>query len=103
MKWPVLVALTLLGCAHPPTPAALPDGAAPDSDTPSGAPAVRYLALGDSFTIGTGTTPDRSFPARLASRWQSAGCNAVVKNLGVNGYTTDDVLDGELPEVARFA
>jgi len=27
--------------------------------------AERYLALGDSFTIGTGTTPDRAFPAVL--------------------------------------
>lgn len=34
---------------------------------------MRYLALGDSFTIGTGTTPDRSFPAVLASRWWDEG------------------------------
>jgi len=62
----------------------------------------RYLALGDSFTIGTGTTPDRSFPARLAALW-SAAAACQLRNAGVNGFTTQDLLDVELPQVRPFA
>jgi lysophospholipase L1-like esterase len=63
---------------------------------------VRYLALGDSFTIGTGSTPAESFPARLAERWRAQDRHVTLKNLGVNGYTTDDVAAREIPEVAPF-
>lgn len=69
---------------------------------PASADEIRYLALGDSFTIGTGNTPDQAFPARLADRWQKAGKKVTLKNLGVNGYTTDDLSARELPEVAPF-
>ncbi len=62
----------------------------------------RFLALGDSFTIGTGTTPDRSFPAVLARVWNERGRNVVVSNPAVNGYTTDDLIRDELPLVASF-
>jgi len=60
------------------------------------------LALGDSFTIGTGTTPDRSFPAILTRVWQDAGREVVLANPAVNGYTTQDLLVDELPWVASF-
>src|SRR2546427_1833643 len=62
----------------------------------------RFLALGDSFTIGTGTTPDRSFPAALARLWTQQGRTVVLANPAVNGYTTDDLIHDELPLVASF-
>src|SRR2546421_6848488 len=62
----------------------------------------RFLALGDSFTIGTGTSPDRSFPAVLARIWTEGGRTVVLKNPAVNGYTTDDLVRDELPLVAPF-
>ena len=62
----------------------------------------RYLALGDSFTIGTGTTPDRSFPAVLVDRWRDRGEEWDLRNPAVNGYTTDDLIREELPLVASF-
>ncbi len=63
--------------------------------------ALRYVALGDSFTIGTGTSPDRSFPARLAALWQ--GHHPVeLTNLGVNGYSTQELLDLELPRAQEL-
>jgi lysophospholipase L1-like esterase len=62
----------------------------------------RFLALGDSFTIGTGTTPDRSFPAVLARLWTESGRSVVLSNPAVNGYTTDDLIDAELPLVVSF-
>jgi len=62
----------------------------------------RFLALGDSFTIGTGTTPDRSFPAVLVRLWTAAGHPVVLSNPAVNGYTTDDLINAELPLVRSF-
>jgi lysophospholipase L1-like esterase len=78
----------------PTTPAAL---------APPSAPALRYLALGDSFTAGTGSRPVDAFPVRLAERLRARGQPVVVENLGVNGYTTDDLVARELPRVAPFA
>ena len=57
----------------------------------------RYLALGDSFTIGTGTTPARSFPAVLVERWKATGRVVHLEDPAVNGYTTDDLIARELP------
>jgi acyl-CoA thioesterase-1 len=74
--------------------------ATPGVATSQPAESARYLALGDSFTAGTGASPARSFPARLVARW---GCPVPLRNLGVNGYTTEDVIDDELPNVASFA
>ena len=62
----------------------------------------RFLALGDSFTIGTGTTPDRSFPAVLARIWTEHGRAVALTNPAVNGYTTDDLIADELPLVGSL-
>ncbi|HMV65847.1 MAG TPA: SGNH/GDSL hydrolase family protein [Myxococcota bacterium] len=56
----------------------------------------RYVALGDSFTIGTGSRPEQAFPARLAARWS---CPVTVANPARNGFTTQDLLDHELTEL----
>lgn len=62
---------------------------------------ARYLALGDSFTIGTGSSPNEAFPAKLVERWRAQGCAVDLSNVAVNGYTTEDVIREELPEVAK--
>jgi lysophospholipase L1-like esterase len=80
-------------------------GSAPASGgVDAAAPSARFLALGDSFTIGTGSPPDASFPARLVARWheRDGACSVELVNVGVNGYTTDDLIARELPEVERF-
>ena len=58
----------------------------------------RFLALGDSFTIGTGTTPERSFPAVLADIWRERGRVIALTNPAVNGYATDDLIQTGLTE-----
>jgi lysophospholipase L1-like esterase len=63
---------------------------------------MRFLALGDSFTIGTGTTPARSFPAVLVELWRSAGRECDLRNPAMNGYTTDDLIREELPLVEAY-
>jgi acyl-CoA thioesterase-1 len=63
---------------------------------------IRYVALGDSYTIGTGLEDEaRSFPSLLAKRLtKETGIDVALINLGVNGYTTTDLIREELP-VAR--
>lgn len=63
--------------------------------------AVRYVSLGDSFTAGTGATPEQSFAARLAARWSASGVAVELENPAVNGYTTGDVIARELDVLAR--
>jgi acyl-CoA thioesterase I len=65
---------------------------------------IRYLALGDSYTIGTGLEDEaQNFPSLLARRLtEETGIDVAVTNLGVNGYTTTDLIREELP-VARTA
>lgn len=83
--------------AAPPTGGSSPPATASASSVRPWIP-TRYVAVGDSFTIGTGSTPDRSFPARLVSHWPAAS----LENLGVNGFTTSDVIDRELPRLPPF-
>jgi lysophospholipase L1-like esterase len=94
-----LLLLALSSCT--PSPSAGDGGyAASASPAPTG---VRYLALGDSFTAGTGSRPADAFPIRLAERLRAQGIAVTLENLGVNGYTTDDLIARELPRVAPFA
>ena len=60
------------------------------------------MALGDSYTIGTGLEDEaQNFPSLLAGRLrEDAGIDVALVNLGVNGYTTTDLIREELP-VAR--
>jgi lysophospholipase L1-like esterase len=55
--------------------------------------ALRYLALGDSYTIGTGASdPSSGWPSIIASR-----LGAELTNPAVNGFTTLDLIRDELP------
>ena len=58
---------------------------------------LRYLALGDSYTIGTGASDEsHAWPSIIASRLE-----AELTNPAVNGYTTLDLIREELPYVER--
>ena len=59
---------------------------------------MKYLALGDSYTIGTGASDgSRSWPSIIARR-----LNAELTNPAVNGYTTLDLIRDELPYLERL-
>lgn len=55
---------------------------------------VRYVALGDSYTIGTSVAEAERWPNQLAER---VGKLDLVGNPAVNGYTSADLIDEELP------
>ncbi len=76
----------LLGAASCSGPNMTPDAAA-----------TTYLALGDSFTIGTGSRPEDAFPAELVRLWARDGRVVALTNPAVNGYTTNDLIADELP------
>ena len=68
---------------------------APDPTTPATGGSVRYVALGDSYTIGTSVAARERFPDQLVARL--GGRLQLVANLGVNGYTSADLIRDELP------
>jgi acyl-CoA thioesterase-1 len=68
---------------------------------------LRYVALGDSYTIGTATrSPAERWPDQLAAMLRDAPAGSttidLVANLGVNGYTSRDLIDVELPQLAAL-
>ena len=64
--------------------------------------ALRYLALGDSYTIGEGVEPALRWPVQLAERLRSAGVSVAVPEIVVRtGWTTTDLaagIDGAEPQ-----
>jgi lysophospholipase L1-like esterase len=65
---------------------------------------LRYVALGDSYTIGTAVP-------REGDRWPNLLVAAIdvgatgldlVANLGVNGFTSRDVIEAELPRLEEL-
>jgi acyl-CoA thioesterase I len=64
---------------------------------------LRYVALGDSYTIGTALTrPSDRWPDRLVAAVDTPPGLELVANLGVNGFTSRDVIEVELPQVAAL-
>ena len=56
------------------------------------------MALGDSYTIGTGVQPAERWPDQLVAalgHWEPA--LDLIGNLAVNGYTSEDLIRHELP------
>ena len=91
----------LAACRASPTPP-------PDAASSGGAP-LRYVALGDSYTIGTSVAAEERWPDQLVERLRTAAGDGgsppnrrsleLVANLAVNGYTARNVLERQLPEL----
>lgn len=66
---------------------------------------LRYVALGDSYTIGTSVATADRWPDQLVARLvQAIGGGRsldLVANLAVNGYASRDVVERELPQLDR--
>jgi lysophospholipase L1-like esterase len=63
---------------------------------------VRYVALGDSYTIGTSVAAADRWPDQLVVALRPVVALELVANLGVNGYTSADLIRDEMPAVAAL-
>ena len=67
---------------------------------------LRYVALGDSYTIGISVERDETWPSRLVATLEAGpdGSPALelVANLAANGRTSGDVRRDQLPRLAGF-
>jgi lysophospholipase L1-like esterase len=75
-------AMLIAGCTVTAEPTSSPGG-------------LRFVALGDSYTIGTALSSSDSWPSQLEARMPAD--LELVANLGVNGYSSDDLIAAELP------
>ena len=60
-----------------------------------------YVALGDSFTAGTGCSPGEAWPERLTESLRAHHAELEVRNLAVHGATSTEVV-GQLPEAIEL-
>jgi acyl-CoA thioesterase-1 len=75
---------------------------APMTSEPPAPPApLRYVALGDSYTIGTSVDEADRWPNHLVQAL-GPGRLELVANLAVNGWTARDVLDVQVPRLAAL-
>lgn len=59
---------------------------------------IRYLPLGDSYTICTGASQNQSWPYLLSGHLNDGGLTCkLLDNPARNGYTTQNLIDRELP------
>jgi lysophospholipase L1-like esterase len=66
---------------------------------------MRYVALGDSYTIGTSVPEADRWSDRLVAALSAGSPSIVVDlvaNLAVNGFTSRDVIEVELPRLAAL-
>jgi acyl-CoA thioesterase-1 len=61
---------------------------------------VRYVALGDSYTIGTSVREEERWPNRLVEALRDSVPLELVANLAVNGYSSADLSRFALPVLA---
>jgi acyl-CoA thioesterase-1 len=106
---PVVAVAALVGGCSSPGPGRGPTaGTAAQSPTPPATSvpggAVRYLAMGDSLTQGIGAADleTGTFPALLAQKWRSDGCQVELQNVGSSGYTASQILAEQVPAIADF-
>lgn len=59
---------------------------------------IRYVALGDSYTICTGTTEAQSWPVLLSKHLKESKVNVeLIANPSQNGWTSQNLIERELP------
>jgi lysophospholipase L1-like esterase len=81
-KYFILVCLFLTSCVSAPEP------------TPEGKMNFRYLALGDSYTIGESVPEAERFPNQLAALLIEDGRTVEITIIARTGWTTDELWQG---------
>ena len=64
---------------------------------------IRYVAVGDSYTVGEGVGRDESWPALLAADLQKNNIPAdLIANIAKTGWLTEHVIELELPLFEKY-
>lgn len=87
----VVVGMTLIGCGPGASAQPIPGASVTDEEE-----RVRFVALGDSYTIGTSVAEAERWPNQLVERVEEL---ELVGNPAVNGYTSADLIEQELPQL----
>lgn len=71
--------------------------------TPRSEEGIKYLPIGDSYTIGNGVNAQDRWPNVLTRHLNQAGVQIqLIGNPAVSGYTVQDAVDYELPQVKEL-
>jgi lysophospholipase L1-like esterase len=88
-----ITAITLIGVLSPIANMANAQSTIDKSDAK-----IRYVAIGDSYSIGEGASPSESWPAVLTRHLNAQGVHVdLVANPSVTGWTTQQAIDHEIP------
>ncbi len=94
---PVLLLLPLFSILHPGCDAQTPSMKINENSTDSAA-TIRYVALGDSYTICEGAEENESWPVLLTTHLNEENIPVeLVANPSRTGWTTQNLIDRELP------
>ena len=64
---------------------------------------IRYVAIGDSYTVATGIEKKDSWPSQLTQKLAASGLEIdLVETLGQRGWTSQQTIDGKLPLLKDF-
>lgn len=79
------------------------DSAGEGTEPGEGLPFVAsYVAIGDSFTAGTGCPPGARWPDRIAQALRTGNRDLVYRNFAVHGATTTQLLAEQVPRANQL-
>ncbi len=69
----------------------------------AGAEPMRYVALGDSYTVGAGVEAKDAWPSQLVRRLNEDGIEIeLTANLARSGWTAQQAIDRQLPQLEKL-
>jgi len=64
---------------------------------------IRYVAIGDSYTVATGIEEKDSWPSQLTQKLKSAGIEInLIEILGMRGATSQQILNEVMPQLKNL-
>ena len=64
---------------------------------------IRYIAIGDSYTVATGIEEKDSWPSQLTQKLKSAGIKInLIEILGMRGATSQQTLNEVMPQLKNL-